>query len=227
MKKFGFTLAEILITLGIIGVIAAVTANAVKNIVPDKDKVAVLKTYKMIIDANQAILENKRIIASGEDGCDGLECLDRLTQFDDDTDLGDGIKVTGWIKGFPYGILFAYQLHLDGDPVLQGNPAVAGFKTVDSTKWTVGKAADKKGFTITVDFGDDSKCQGVYDKTNCKKPAWFSFYVNNKGYVYGNDPLTTAFLENNETLSKTDVDYKTAEEDTATYRTIKMSTLIK
>jgi len=47
MKKLGFTLSEIIVTLCIIGVVAAITAPLIENLVPDKNKMMVLKYYKM------------------------------------------------------------------------------------------------------------------------------------------------------------------------------------
>ena len=43
MKKFGFTLAELLITLTIVGISVALVAPAVSNIMPDANKAKVLK----------------------------------------------------------------------------------------------------------------------------------------------------------------------------------------
>ena len=43
MKKFGFTLAEVLITLGIIGVVAALTLPSVNQKLEDQRNMAALK----------------------------------------------------------------------------------------------------------------------------------------------------------------------------------------
>jgi len=51
MKKNAFTLAEIVVTLGIIGIVTAMTAPSLMNLMPDKSKVEVLKVYKLINDA--------------------------------------------------------------------------------------------------------------------------------------------------------------------------------
>ena len=45
MKKNGFTLAEVLVTLGIIGILSAIMVPAVGNARPDKTKLLYLKTY--------------------------------------------------------------------------------------------------------------------------------------------------------------------------------------
>ena len=49
MKRFGFTLSELLISIAIIGVIAAFVAPAVSDLMPDKNKSKVLK-YNAVIN---------------------------------------------------------------------------------------------------------------------------------------------------------------------------------
>ena len=48
MRKRGFTLAEMLITLGIIGVAAALISPSFKQLIPNKEKVAFMECYKQI-----------------------------------------------------------------------------------------------------------------------------------------------------------------------------------
>ena len=48
MKKFGFTLAEVIVTLGIIGLLAAITAPLLGSLTPDQNKIKVLKAYKIL-----------------------------------------------------------------------------------------------------------------------------------------------------------------------------------
>ena len=57
MRKMGFTLSEVLIALTIIGVVAAISAPLVNNVIPDKNKAIVLKAHKTISDINSEILD--------------------------------------------------------------------------------------------------------------------------------------------------------------------------
>ena len=60
MKKFAHTLAEALIAIAIIGIIAGVTAPLVSKFKPDTNKVLFLKAYDSIVDATNSIASNNR-----------------------------------------------------------------------------------------------------------------------------------------------------------------------
>ena len=51
MKKQGFTLAETLITLGIIGICAALIAPSFRQLLPNKEKMEFMETYKLVTNA--------------------------------------------------------------------------------------------------------------------------------------------------------------------------------
>jgi len=73
MKKKGFTLAEVLIAVGIIGVMSAIMASAFNQAKPDKTKMMYLKAYDSLseaisIMANDSTLFSTSIhVGSGED----------------------------------------------------------------------------------------------------------------------------------------------------------------
>ena len=57
MKKDAFTLAEVLITLGIIGVVAAMTLPIITNKISDKQNIAALKkSYSIISQAAENVV---------------------------------------------------------------------------------------------------------------------------------------------------------------------------
>ena len=51
MKKTGFTLTETLITLSIIGIAAALIAPSLRKLIPDREKVEFMETYKLVTNA--------------------------------------------------------------------------------------------------------------------------------------------------------------------------------
>ncbi|MCQ2754643.1 MAG: type II secretion system GspH family protein [bacterium] len=58
MRKKAFTLSEVLIALTVIGVVAAIVAPSLSNLIPNKDKVTFLKIYDSISTAASDIIEN-------------------------------------------------------------------------------------------------------------------------------------------------------------------------
>lgn len=61
MKKSGFTLAELIITLSIIGIAAALSVQALTKLVPDKNKITVLRYNALIGNAVNDIYNDERI----------------------------------------------------------------------------------------------------------------------------------------------------------------------
>lgn len=74
MKKIGFTLAEVLITLGIIGVVAAMTIPTLMNNTGDTaTKTKLKKTYSMISQAYMLGLADNGGTLAGK--CNNAQCL--------------------------------------------------------------------------------------------------------------------------------------------------------
>jgi len=199
MKKNAFTLAEIVVTLGIIGIVTAMTAPSLMNLMPDKSKVEVLKVYKLINDATIEMLDDTGLYFS--DGtCIGLNCTtkpDRILEGENASTMGN---YSGAMK---YPRLLCYKMLSDGCTVSTNN---VKFTTPDGNDWTVTK--DKK---ITVDINGADGPNLVFTKTYTKKDIdRYEFNVSSRGIVTGNDPLTKAYLENRDNLNDRAKDYETA-----------------
>ena len=57
-KKFGFTLTETLVMMGVIAAIAVVTFSSLSDLTPDKEKMLVKKAYKETVEAVQTLLDD-------------------------------------------------------------------------------------------------------------------------------------------------------------------------
>ena len=72
MKKYGFSLSEILVALAVVGIVAAIITPMSSAILPDKNKVEVLKAYNALSETTQNLLNNNMILSHIMEKMDGL-----------------------------------------------------------------------------------------------------------------------------------------------------------
>ena len=196
MKKLGFTLSELLVTLGVIGVVAALTAPAITDLMPDGNKLAMVKIINNVETITADMLENPgvyqaRFDADGNPLCIGLECdakptLSKYTSVSYDLISSD--------NKYPYVLSDILGLEKIGDSDWQIDE--------DKRAWSIKMASYEedgkslKRAEIIVDLnGIENAPNSVYSST-VTKPDRFSFYVDREGLVYPKDALTAAYMKN-------------------------------
>ena len=93
MKKNGYTLAEVLITLCTIGIIEALCAPLINKYKPDANKIMYLKTYDMIVNTVGNLASNDKIYSPI---CEEKYDCTKVPLFNtDDVELYDGNKILG------------------------------------------------------------------------------------------------------------------------------------
>lgn len=198
MKKLGFTLSEVIIALGIVGVVAAITTPLISGIVPDKNKVAVLKLYKTISGINEQLLNTPAYYwkPTNNSSCVGFGCTQKVLI----PELSDA---NGANK---YPRLLGY--HLD----TEGHPSSSGFKTVDKMDWKFSGGFSSAGgsVTITIDTNDNGSTIPATAANKNKKIDTFKFNVDVNGRVTGGDNLTKQYLANPHKLNDRRNDYRKA-----------------
>ena len=200
MKKHGFTLAEVLISLGIVAVVAALTAPSLINLMPDKNKAKVVKLYSTLNSINRELLSNPAMypgesidVSDGHlEDCEGFECTKLPLGTTWINSISDRSNFWGEHK---YINILRKNLEISegGDTSSEEE-----FTTVDGVKWTVDFGYDSEGgtfITFDLDSSDDSPdCK--YDKTECKKPDQFQFHLDRTGKLTPNDALTYFYIKN-------------------------------
>lgn len=221
MKKLGFTLSEVIIALGIIGVIAAITAPLLGSIIPDKNKVLVLKAYKTLTEINQEILNDPALYRQAQCfhptlpgilvPCAGLGFVTQplIAPYNDDE------RYSGVTK---YPFILASKLQIQGE--IEADDTPIEFQTIDNVSWTVQDVAGG-GFTdpitgetlfgleyaITIDINGNEQEPNC---SECKNADIFTFSVDNNGKVSGGDRLCRAYIANPNKLNDKRADYAAA-----------------
>lgn len=214
MRKNGFTLAELLVTVGVIGIVAAITVPIVGNISPDKNKVKVLKSYKAISDVTSDMLSDPGLYMQiipdgGQVECVGLGCTEipanPAYQYDK---TATGVTKYGWLLGT--------KMNAVKGPETNGN--TISFVTPDGVAWRIKNNPNTANYTVEIGTnGEDSfnnSCS--YNSSSCNenhKPEIFIFNVNEKGVVTPGDPLSQAYIRNPYKLNDKKADFRTAKKN--------------
>ena len=199
MKKHGFTLAEILITLGIIAIAAASLAPIYLKAKPDKYKFKLINCYNKLNDATERLVTNPYIY-----DIDNL-CQDKAILHCDnqvqDTD-GAGVTYTGTGAECKYPELIAQLLHLEGSNCNSGN--YKGTEN-DHTIWEF-EYDSNSGYIVTLTFPRTGEDCGPYNAATCKSPNRFKLLVSFSGDVYAHDDdkLAKIFISNMDNIHKQD-----------------------
>lgn len=216
MIKKGFTLQELLITLGIVGIISAITVPAIMSLRPDKNKSLFIKTYNTIATLTSEILNDTSLYletydADGKPNCVGMGCNAKPSdpQF-------NNANYEGTSK---FAYLLANKLNVDGGITSGDTSNVIQFTTTDSIIWQVETSCENNDDgqlecscpNIQVDVNPNSNdCHNVYS-ANCTNPTKFNLTLDSNGKLKADDAMSIAYLQNPTDLHAKDKDRKLAE----------------
>ncbi len=211
MKKIGFTLAELLVAMAIIGVVAAVTLANIHRITPDKDKGMVLKAYKTIMDINKEILEDPSLYLIGTNiNGTSTPCTHILacTQRPSDTTAYDA-TYTGMNK-YPKLLQDYMSIAQRFDPT---NPY--RFITSDGMDYSLAVQEPNTNnlhYILTLDTRNTARQNCTYNSTTCRNPRLFTFEIDHDGFISPTDPLSRAYLMNPSELNDREADLQQADQ---------------
>jgi prepilin-type N-terminal cleavage/methylation domain-containing protein len=218
MKKHGFTLAEVLIALGIVAVIASLTAPSLTNLMPDKSKLKVIKAHKILSDVTSEMLNNPALYRDAN--CESWPGIQTVGTDDVCVGLGNGdmplaepYNTDDYKYEAKYPRLLAARLELAED--IDVNGKISTFTSIDGLYWTIELASGgivnkkhKEEYGITIDLDGPDKGENSIAKSGVKKPDQFQFIVDTYGNVSGKDTLTKNYLKNSMKLNDKKTDYK-------------------
>ena len=218
----GYTIAELLITLGIIAVISALLGVAIVKLKPDSDKVMYLKQYDAVMNVTSEIVNNSRLYPTCQDsenttGEENWDCTKRPLFNIAQTNAG-GKSVEGIGK---YCDLLAMMLSGKklADNSCSLNPTYADgkwtptFTTKNGSEWLVSTSRStfgdaENGYSASYQtevYFDLNGAKGpncLYNKDKCKKPDRFKLLVAADGTVIVADPMGQAYVNTRKNLNK-------------------------
>lgn len=202
MKKNGFTLSELIISLTIIGIASAIMMPSITKLMPDKHKVKVANVHAKIVNATAAILDDDSIYWCRDDQeNEGLSC--------DGQAFGPFRNDARYTGNNKYENLMIYKLGLE-----RANNAAGGYNwtSSDGVAWRFerGWTRNDGSFTmantnvtntlsyrITVDVdGLNRGPNRMFGQANETKPDRFRFRIDNYGGVTPEDAMTAAYMRN-------------------------------
>ena len=216
MNKQGFTLAEVLVALGIVGVCAALIAPAIVNIMPDKNKVKVIQYHAAITNATVELLNDDAIYyrkivyepeTITEDGETVTIQVPKITETEIKDESGNVLrKVKTYEKSCEGGLdcteaaydkaRFCKNAEGDGkyakclsDKLGLGGSDGGTYN--DGSDWRI----TTKGAPYTIEIKVTPDGCGTFS-ASCKKPNIFQFEVDKWGNVEPVDKLSKVYLKN-------------------------------
>lgn len=206
MKK-GFTLAELLIVLGITGVVVAVLLPAINNLMPDKTKIMYLKSYDALNASLKTLTSNSSLFPSvlTDSNVDidvtQLPLLSNakplVKKFNDDKYSGS--------KKLCNLIAFTMDAESDNKCDSTNYPTTPSFITKNGMKWWISETTREINTSeqsasyqtdIYVDVDPSKKSENcMYGETECKNPDTFKFLLAADGTLIPADPVGMKYIE--------------------------------
>ena len=221
MKKFGYTLAEILIAITIIGIMTAVMLPLVNNTKPDKTKVMYLKTYDSLVEILNNVTYNSQIFAvftqSGGHTYDISKCplFDTAvrTILDNNNDIiletQDGNNKLCSVVAASFGV--------DPDASCSDNAQYSDANFLTNLSFTNNYGIQFKFIVNTIDVANgvypteiyidtdgDNGNNCTYNANTCQRPDRFCFWVSPTGHLIPADQMGQAYLQTRTNLRLVD-----------------------
>lgn len=194
-KSFGFTLAEVLITLGIIGIVAAMTLPSIVNSARNKELEAAFKKQYSILSQAVMTIKTEDDLLLNRDNYSGDEFREKLAaQFKVTQNCGSINGNKGCILQEEDGS-FSYYKTLTGKTLSRGYFDDGGFICPDGVLMLleIGDQSKETGFLVTVDVN------GYKKRPNRMGQDLFMFQITKDGRVLPMGAEDTHFKSYRET----------------------------
>lgn len=173
MKKFAFTVSELLIALAVLGILSVVMTPIISKIVPDQNKVMVKRSYYVLTNTIQKMLDDETLYSPF--GAEGTEDETRIIYKGFDNKSAVVYEGEIYSDNSKFRKLFLNAINAknieDGDYVLSYKPYNAESISI-SNSGTKGKTKDGVIWTFVDDSSGDQNIASylLIDVNGDKKP---------------------------------------------------------
>lgn len=225
MKK-AFTLAETLITMGIIGIVAALTLPAVNQMRPDETKIKYLKAFDALQESVIEIASNKLEYPTHDDNYvyDSPTHRAPLLHISHSNNGSLSSTNNSWKNNSKLCHLLAWTMNGNNDSCspdrlqvdLPNNNQLGNvaFTTPNGIAWYMRisrirlsnqqeQAEFAENVMIDVNGNDGPNC--LYNADNCRYPDRFWFMITADGKVTPADPMGKAYIQTRKTNGRRDM----------------------
>ena len=198
MKKLGFTLAEIVVTLAVVGSVAALTLPMLKDAVPNEEMLMFKKAYYLTERIVSDLVNDEDLYPErGGDNADYYLSNVKKVKYkgqeygDDDNSASDNAK-SKFCKLFVEKLNQASDVNCTDGASLSGTPTVI---TADGMLWKLPITNfDDNEATVSVDVNGVKAPNCTYDG-DCQSPDRFDLTVRADGKISVNDAKALEYLK--------------------------------
>lgn len=207
MKKKGYTLAEALVSMAIVGVLAALLLPLTNKFRPDSNKITYLKTYDSLVQILQEAASNTELYPLMRNVFNGTISYTNAPFYNTaQVNIGDNY-VSGRGNSKLCTIL-AYSFGQENNAVCNGIRQYTDANFANNISFTTNQGVQFSIFSnisnvlggfafdtrIAIDVNGEDTPNCMYAAGSCDRPDRFLFYVSANGHLEPADQMGQAYL---------------------------------